>query len=97
MPTLKLPRSRAAAKRLRNIPPQIAGGNGEHDFKVKDHSIAEWGRKTVQVAEHEMPGLMPIRRKYAPQTPLKGVRITGSLHMTIEAAVLIETLVELGG
>ena len=96
MPTLKLPRSRAAAKRLKNIPPQIAGGNGEHDFKVKDLSLAEWGRKTVQVAEHEMPGLMAIRRKYAPQKPLKGVRITGSLHMTIETAVLIETLVELG-
>src|SRR3989449_609395 len=96
MPTLKLPRSRAAAKRLKNIPPQIAGGNGEHDFKVKDLSLAEWGRKTVQVAEHEMPGLMAIRRKYAPQKPLKGVRITGSLHMTIETAVLIETLVGLG-
>src|SRR2546422_2105940 len=96
MPTLKLPRSRAAAKRLKNIPPQIAGGNGEHDFKVKDLSLAEWGRKTVQVAEHEMPGLMSIRRKYAVQKPLNGVRITGSLHMTIETTVLIETLVGLG-
>ncbi|WCJ59199.1 adenosylhomocysteinase [Fontisphaera persica] len=66
------------------------------DFKVKDLSLAEWGRKTIQIAEHEMPGLMAIRAKYGPQKPLKGVRITGSLHMTIETAVLIETLVELG-
>ncbi|MCX8157694.1 MAG: adenosylhomocysteinase [Verrucomicrobiae bacterium] len=66
------------------------------DFKVKDLSLAEWGRKTIQIAEHEMPGLMAIRAKYGPRKPLKGVRITGSLHMTIETAVLIETLVELG-
>src|SRR5436309_1849985 len=66
------------------------------DFKVKDLSLAEWGRKTIQVSEHEMPGLMSIRKKYAPSKPLKGVRITGSLHMTIETAVLIETLVDLG-
>ncbi len=66
------------------------------DFKVKDLSLADWGRKTISVSEHEMPGLMAIRQKYAPQKPLKGVRITGSLHMTIETAVLIETLVELG-
>jgi len=68
----------------------------QHDFKVKDLSLAEWGRKTIEVAEHEMPGLMAIRAKYGPQKPLKGVRITGSLHMTIETAVLIETLVQLG-
>ncbi|MCI0746146.1 MAG: adenosylhomocysteinase [Verrucomicrobia subdivision 3 bacterium] len=59
-------------------------------------SLAEWGRKTIQVAEQEMPGLIAIRKKYAPQKPLKGVRITGSLHMTIETAVLIETLIDLG-
>ncbi|HEY0456955.1 MAG TPA: adenosylhomocysteinase, partial [Verrucomicrobiae bacterium] len=72
------------------------GGNLVNDFKVRDMSLAEWGRKTIQVSEHEMPGLMSIRKKYAPQKPLKGVRITGSLHMTIETAVLIETLVDLG-
>jgi adenosylhomocysteinase len=67
-----------------------------HDFKVKDLSLAEWGRKTIGVSEHEMPGLMAIRRKYAPLKPLRGVRITGSLHMTVETAVLIETLADLG-
>ena len=65
-------------------------------FKVKDLSLAEWGRKTITVSEHEMPGLMAIRKQYGPSKPLKGVRITGSLHMTIETAVLIETLVKLG-
>jgi adenosylhomocysteinase len=58
--------------------------------------LAEWGRKEIQIAEHEMPGLMAIRKKYAAEKPLSGVRITGSLHMTIQTAVLIETLVELG-
>jgi adenosylhomocysteinase len=72
-------------------------GNGKlQDYKVKDISLAEWGRKTIEVSEHEMPGLMSIRKKYATQKPLKGVRVTGSLHMTIETAVLIETLVDLG-
>src|ERR687888_63476 len=66
------------------------------DYKVADISLAERGRKEISIAEKEMPGLMAIRRKYAPQKPLKGVRITGSLHMTIETAVLIETLVDLG-
>ena len=66
------------------------------DFSVRDLSLAEWGRKTIQVSEHEMPGLMSIRKKYGASKPLKGVRITGSLHMTIETAILIETLVELG-
>ncbi|MGB9454406.1 MAG: adenosylhomocysteinase [Bryobacteraceae bacterium] len=64
--------------------------------KVADLSLAEWGRKEISIAEQEMPGLMAIRRKYAPEKPLAGVRITGSLHMTIQTAVLIETLVELG-
>jgi len=71
------------------------GGAG-HDFKVKDLSLAEYGRKAIDIAEHEMPGLMAIRRKYAAAKPLKGVRITGSLHMTIETAVLIESLAALG-
>jgi adenosylhomocysteinase len=67
-----------------------------HDYKVADLSLADWGRKEIEIAEHEMPGLMSIRKKYAPLLPLKGVRITGSLHMTIQTAVLIETLVDLG-
>jgi adenosylhomocysteinase len=66
------------------------------DYKVKDIGLAEWGRKEIAIAEHEMPGLMSIRNKYAAARPLKGVRITGSLHMTIQTAVLIETLVDLG-
>src|SRR6267378_5936652 len=66
------------------------------DYKVKDISLAEWGRKEIGIAEQEMPGLMAVRKKYAADKPLKGVRITGSLHMTIQTAVLIETLVELG-
>nr|Q01VU1.1 RecName: Full=Adenosylhomocysteinase; AltName: Full=S-adenosyl-L-homocysteine hydrolase; Short=AdoHcyase [Candidatus Solibacter usitatus Ellin6076] len=65
-------------------------------FKVADLSLAEWGRKEISVSEFEMPGLMAIRRKYAKEKPLAGVRITGSLHMTIQTAVLIETLVDLG-
>jgi adenosylhomocysteinase len=68
----------------------------EQDYKVADMTLAEWGRKEIGIAEHEMPGLMAIRRKYATEKPLKGVRITGSLHMTIQTAVLIETLVDLG-
>jgi adenosylhomocysteinase len=59
-------------------------------------SLAEYGRKAIDIAEHEMPGLMSIRRKYAASQPLKGVRITGSLHMTVETAVLIESLRALG-
>ena len=59
------------------------------DFKVADLALAEWGRKETSIAEHEMPGLMAIRRKYAKEQPLAGVRITGSLHMTIQTAVLI--------
>src|SRR6201997_5347478 len=66
------------------------------DYKVADISLADWGRKEITIAEQEMPGLMSIRAKYAPSKPLKGVRVTGSLHMTIQTAVLIETLVELG-
>jgi adenosylhomocysteinase len=66
------------------------------DFKVKDLGLAEYGRKAIDIAEHEMPGLMSIRRKYAAGRPLAGVRITGSLHMTVETAVLIESLNALG-
>ena len=67
-----------------------------NDYKVKDLSLAEWGRKEIDIAEKEMPGLMAIREKYGPSKPLKNARVTGSLHMTIQTAVLIETLKELG-
>jgi adenosylhomocysteinase len=66
------------------------------DYKVADMSLAEWGRKEITIAEQEMPGLMAIRNKYAAEKPLAGVRVTGSLHMTIQTAVLIETLTSLG-
>jgi len=66
------------------------------DYKVKDINLADWGRKEIQIAEHEMPGLISTREKYGKEKPLQGVRVTGSLHMTIQTAVLIETLVELG-
>ena len=88
MATIKLPASRAKLTK--------APGKTKDDYLVRDLSLAEWGRKTIQVSEHEMPGLMSIRKKYGVSKPLKGVRITGSLHMTIETAILIETLVELG-
>ncbi|MGI5213937.1 adenosylhomocysteinase [Plantactinospora sp. CA-290183] len=68
----------------------------EGDYKVADLSLAAFGRKEIQLAEHEMPGLMSIRREYAAEQPLRGARVTGSLHMTIQTAVLIETLVALG-
>ncbi|MEN4904795.1 adenosylhomocysteinase [Luteimonas sp. TWI1437] len=66
------------------------------DYKVADISLADWGRKELDIAEHEMPGLMSIRKKHAATQPLKGVRVTGSLHMTIQTAVLIETLKDIG-
>lgn len=68
----------------------------DHDYKVADLSLADWGRKEIQLAEIEMPGLMAVREKYKKTQPLKGARIVGCLHMTIQTAVLIETLVELG-
>ena len=92
--TIKLPPSRSKLTKAA----AVKNGNGaaKQDFAVRDLSLAEWGRKTIQVSEHEMPGLMAIRKKYGASKPLKGVCITGSLHMTIETAILIETLVELG-
>src|SRR5512145_1731800 len=66
------------------------------DFIVADLKLADWGRKEIRIAETEMPGLMAIREEYAAKQPLKGARITGSLHMTIQTAVLIETLQALG-
>ena len=76
--------------------PTTASTRPAQDFHVKDITLADWGRKEITVAEHEMPGLVSVRKKFGPKKPLKGVRITGSLHMTIQTAVLIETLVELG-
>jgi adenosylhomocysteinase len=76
--------------------PTAAAKRPAQDFHVKDIGLADWGRKEITVAEHEMPGLMSVRKKFGPKKPLEGVRITGSLHMTIQTAVLIETLVELG-
>ena len=65
-------------------------------YKVKDMSLAEWGRQEIKLAEAEMPGLMALREEYGESKPLQGARIAGCLHMTIQTAVLIETLVELG-
>ncbi len=75
---------------------QVKTFSTEGDYKVADISLADWGRKEIDIAEHEMPGLMSIRKKYAAGKPLKGVRVTGSLHMTIQTAVLIETLKDVG-
>ena len=69
---------------------------GKGDYFVKDLGLAEYGRKEIELAEHEMPGLMATRAEYGPKQPLKGARITGSLHMTIQTAVLIQTLEALG-
>src|ERR1700760_2436062 len=66
------------------------------NFKVKDIGLADWGRKEIAIAESEMPGLMALRKEYGPSKALKGARVAGCLHMTIQTAVLIETLVELG-
>jgi len=72
------------------------GARATRDSRIKDISLADWGRKEISVAEQEMPGLMSVREKHGSTKPLKGVRLTGSLHMTIETAVLIETLKDLG-
>src|SRR5687767_15974414 len=81
-------------------PRRSTGGPGapaqKLEFKVRDLSLAEWGRKEILLAEQEMPGLMAVRQEYASQQPLKGLKIVGSLHMTIQTAVLIETLTALG-
>src|SRR5260221_3307819 len=90
MSTVKLPKTSKNRFAVKN------GNGSKHDFKVRDLSLFESGRKEIVIAEQEMPGFMPIREKYAASKPLKGVRIPGSLHMTIQTAVLIETLVALG-
>src|SRR5438105_307724 len=89
MPTLTKTNGRKSA-------PANGKARATNDYKVKDISLAEWGRKEISIAEAEMPGLMSLRAKHGADKPLDGVRVTGSLHMTIETAVLIETLVELG-
>src|SRR5258708_13818021 len=89
MPTLTKTNGRKSA-------PANGKTRATNDYHVKDISLADWGRKEISVAEQEMPGLMSVREKYGMQKPLEGVRISGSLHMTIETAVLIETLAELG-
>jgi adenosylhomocysteinase len=70
--------------------------NTQKDFKVADITLAEYGRKEILIAQKEMPGLMALREKYGREKPLKGAKIMGSLHMTVQTAVLIETLTELG-
>ncbi|TDK33831.1 adenosylhomocysteinase [Luteimonas terrae] len=75
---------------------QLKSFSTEGDYKIRDIALADWGRKELDIAEHEMPGLMSIRKKHAATLPLKGVRVTGSLHMTIQTAVLIETLKDIG-
>src|SRR5438034_8040700 len=89
MPTLTKTNGKKAA-------PARGKNPTNNDHHVKDLSLAEWGRKEISVAEQEMPGLMSVRQKYGTQKPFNGVRVSGSLHMTIETAVLIETLVEMG-
>ncbi len=96
MPTVKLPSTRIKPGKTARSTAKNRNGGLQRDFVVKDLSLAELGRREIEVAEQEMPGLMAIRAKYGPQKPLAGVRISGSLHMTIETAVLIETLRELG-
>jgi adenosylhomocysteinase len=78
------------------MPTIATAARSSQDYHVKDISLAEWGRNEIAIAEHEMPGLMSVRKKFGAKKPLKGVRVTGSLHMTIQTAVLIETLAELG-
>ncbi len=93
--TLKAPK--AASPSTTNGHSNASGNPGlGGDFKVRDLSLAELGRKEIRLAEHEMPGLMALRERYKGKKPLAGARIAGSLHMTVQTAVLIETLVELG-
>ena len=79
-----------------STPSSFASGSGDFDFRVRDLALADLGRKEIRLAEHEMPGLMSVRAEYASSKPLKGFKIMGSLHMTVQTAVLIETLADLG-
>ncbi len=85
-----------SSARERQCPDRFGVAEGRAPFKVKDLSLAEFGRKEIRLAEHEMPGLMALREEYRDEQPLAGARIMGSLHMTVQTAVLIETLVDLG-
>src|SRR5512140_2626673 len=93
VPEPAITRNNAMATLTKTNGKKVAAGNGKArgntDFNVKDITLAEWGRKEISVAEQEMPGLMAVREKYGVEKPLAGVRISGSLHMTIETAVLI--------
>jgi adenosylhomocysteinase len=91
---MELPPTEMGESMSVTLTPDTAGA--VHDFKVADLALYEFGRKEIQLAEHEMPGLMALRKEYGPQQPLKGRKIAGSLHMTVQTAVLIETLVALG-
>ena len=83
--------------RLSGSIPTVSGEiKMKNDYSIKDITLAEWGRKEITLAESEMPGLMSLREKYRGENPLDGARISGCLHMTIQTAVLIETLVDLG-
>src|SRR5947208_5277645 len=88
-PTLKPAKTNGSSK-------SGAAANAKLEYKVADINLAEWGRKEIMLAEQEMPGLMAVREEYARQQPLKGLKIMGSLHMTIQTAVLAETLAALG-
>ncbi|HEV7929347.1 MAG TPA: adenosylhomocysteinase, partial [Nitrosospira sp.] len=79
-----------------SAPTSIPADNKFTDYRVADMSLAEWGRKEIAIAETEMPGLMALRKEYGDAKPLAGARVAGSLHMTIQTAVLIETLIKLG-
>src|SRR4051812_49461824 len=85
--------SATSAKTAASTP---AATSAAHDYVVKDIGLAEWGRKEIAIAETEMPGLMAVREEFGPTQPLRGARVCGSLHMTIQTAVLIETLTALG-
>src|SRR5882762_11609659 len=85
-----------ATSRKVNKPAKTSPVTRELEFKVADIALAEWGRKEIMLAEQEMPGLMALRAEYGAKQPLKGLRVMGSLHMTIQTAVLIETLAALG-
>ena len=89
-------RNSIKTKILYLCPMNAISENSVLTYKVKDMSLADWGRKEIKLAEAEMPGLMSIRKEFSASKPLKGARIAGCLHMTIQTAVLIETLVELG-
>src|SRR5438874_9093078 len=93
------PRSAAASRtiiHLENLDVATQAETRFNDYVVKDLGLADFGRKEIEIAETEMPGLMALREEFGASKPLKGARITGSLHMTIQTAVLIETLIELG-